>query len=266
MNFMKQIKVLSILLCLLLLAINTGCEEMAATGRELASETGFDTPNDEGDDSVTDENPEPEAPTEPVEDPEPNPEPVEPDPIVEKPLMWPEFDWDNKHPNFKDWNQYTFDSIEEVGEHLINKRPDDILTFCPNYDNLNDDGKKIFWISLLAAMTRFESSFNPEARFTEAFTDANGNRVISRGLLQLSIESSLGYRCPLNSAQDLHDPELNLDCAVRIMDRWIDRDGAITFQTSSGAWRGGARYWSVLRKASTLGSIREKTRSNEVCQ
>ncbi|NQZ19850.1 MAG: transglycosylase SLT domain-containing protein [Bdellovibrionales bacterium] len=181
-------------------------------------------------------------------------------------VEWPGFDWDGKNDDSIKWNEYTLTSIESVGQKLIEKRPSDILSFCPNYDNLNVSGKRMFWISLLAAMARFESSFHPETSYQESFTDSSGQRVVSRGLLQLSIESSLGYRCPLDSAQDLHDPQKNLDCSVRIMNRWIDRDGLITGKNSSGSWRGGARYWSVLRKESTLSAIRRTTRGNEVCQ
>lgn len=197
-----------------------------------------------------------------VEEPSPAPDP---EPVVVEELDWPVFDWDNKHSDYEEWNEIVFKTIDVNGPHLLTDRPSDILSFCPNYDNLNDDGKKMFWISLLAAMTRFESGFDPTVSFTESFNDSSGNRVVSRGLLQLSIESALGYRCPLNNAQELHDPEKNLECAVRIMDRWVDRDGVIT-DRPNGNWRGGARYWSVLRRTDKLDPIREKTSGNEVCQ
>lgn len=121
-------------------------------------------------------------------------------------------------------------------------------------------GRLNFWAYLISIMAERESNFNPDAFFVENFNDGNGNKVVSRGLLQLSIESARGYSCPfLNTAQDLHDPENNLISSVLIMKRWVVQDGLISAQLASGKWRGGARYWSVLRKSSTLNFFKSFT-------
>lgn len=178
---------------------------------------------------------------------------------------WPSFDWDGEHPDTTLWNQWTFEAIENSLGSLDQSEPSDRKIFCPNYDNLGSDEKKFFWISLLAAMSRFESGFRPEVEFQESFRDNNGAFIISRGLLQLSIESSLGYGCPLTDANELHDPKANLECSVKIMDRWVGRDGSIA-GFRDGQWRGGARYWSVLRKESRLSRIQEATAKSEFCR
>lgn len=200
-------------------------------------------------------------PTENTETPDPVSEPS-PGDIN---FIWPVFDWDNKHEDFLKWNMFTFEATQKFGEGLTTTPPKDILSFCPSYKSLDIMGRRMFWISLFAAMTRFESSFNPDTKYTEAFRDVQGELIVSRGLLQLSIESSLGYGCKLNSAQDLHDPRINLSCAAHILNRWVTRDGVITGKVN-GIWRGGARYWAVLRRESILASIQHKTSSSEICK
>ncbi len=178
---------------------------------------------------------------------------------------WPAFDWDNKHQNYLQWNRITFNGITNYGLNLLSRTPSDIKSFCPKYKSLNEDEAKLFWVSLLAAMARYESGFNPEAWYKENFKNSEGEYIISRGLLQLSRLSSRAYGCPVEDATDLHISKINLECSIRILDRWIGRDGVISNKNSSGKWRGGARYWAVLRKASTLAKIKDKTNQFEFC-
>ena len=151
----------------------------------------------------------------------------------------------------KDWDIHLKKALEEHGSELMDTVPADISNFSKKYKVMNYNQRLNFWAYLISIMSERESNFNPEAFYVEAFNDANGERVVSRGLLQLSIESARGYSCPVETGQDLHDPELNLICTVKIMKRWVLNDGVISGQSGT-SWRGGARYWSVLRKDSTL--------------
>ena len=175
--------------------------------------------------------------------------------------------WDGKHRDAEKWSEFTKDAIFEVGESLLDSNPTDINRFCPAYGSLNQEGKLMFWIHLVSSMARFESSFRRETSFRKSFKDRFGNNVISRGLLQLSIESARGYKCDLRNAQDLHDPQRNLECTIKILKRWVDDDNVISKRLSNGKWRGGARYWSVLRHtgANKVKTIAEMTRGNAVC-
>jgi hypothetical protein len=160
--------------------------------------------------------------------------------------------WANKSAS-PDWDTSLRKALEDYGEELMDTVPRDISTFSKNYKTMSYNERLNFWAYLVSIMAEKESNFNPDAFYVENFNDASGNKVVSRGLLQLSIESARGYKCPfLDSAKDLHDAEKNLICTVKIMKRWVLQDGVISGQTSSGSWRGGARYWSVLRKSSTL--------------
>ena len=175
------------------------------------------------------------------------------------------FDWHDKHQDSFQWSVWAYEAISEFENTLLVNIPTDIKSFCLNYPNLDVEKRKIFWISLLAAITRFESFFDPKVEYKENFKDRHGEYIISRGLLQLSIESALGYRCELDEAEQLHDPKINLSCATKIINRWIERDGVISAKPNK-SWRGAARYWSTLRRQKSLNKIKDKTAEMPVCQ
>ena len=179
--------------------------------------------------------------------------------------LYPIFEWTGMHADFEDWNKYTFDGLQSLGSDLIKSRPRDVENFCPNYDFLNETQKTYFWIQLIAAMTRYESFFDPTVQYQENFKDSTSEFIISRGLMQLSYESSRGYRCPISSPEDLHDAKINLQCSVKILNQWITRDGVITDKIDNG-WKGGARYWAVLRSSSRIDSIQNITSDFPLCQ
>lgn len=125
-----------------------------------------------------------------------------------------------------------------------------------------------FWAGLLSAMAKPESNFKPETTYVEQdILDANKQKVISRGLLQISIESAnqKAYGCAIKNAQDLHQVDVNLNCAARIMARWVQKDGHIAAPSRPDA--GAARYWSVLRgRNGHLDAISTFTGKMEVCK
>lgn len=154
--------------------------------------------------------------------------------------------WEAKMADGKKWSDYVESKLDTLGTDLLDVIPADRTLFCPKYANLSYAQRKQYWTFMMSAMAKFESSFNTNATYTESFADSSGNKVVSRGLLQISIESGNGYGCGLKTAQDLHDPLINLACGIRILNRWVARDARIAGQVD-GTWRGGARYWAVLR-------------------
>ncbi len=155
--------------------------------------------------------------------------------------------WENHSSQGKAWTEFVHRELELNGQNLLDVIPADQNLFCANYSNLSEQQRKTYWVFLISSMVRFESNFNPAISFTEGFNDSQGKPVVSRGLLQLSIESGNAYGCQFKSAQEVHDPLKNLSCGVKILNRWLGRDGRIAGKVSS-QWRGGARYWSVLRE------------------
>lgn len=155
------------------------------------------------------------------------------------------FAWE-EYPEAHNWTKAAAEAV--LNSDLPILLPSDVSTFCANYANLTEAYRVHFWASLLSAMARWESAFDPNATYQERFHDGRGKPVISRGLMQLSIESSNQprYSCGIDQPVDLHDAQVNLQCAVRILSYWVGKDGRIA-GSQQRSNRGGGRYWSVLR-------------------
>jgi hypothetical protein len=138
------------------------------------------------------------------------------------------------------------EAIQAHGSVLLSTQPKDWKDYIDEWPDNTDDLIK-FWGNILVKMAYYESGWDTKKKYQENFDDRFGNRIWSRGLLQLSIESGRGYNCIIPNEQALHDPKTNLDCGVIILTRWVSRDKVISDKTSLGKWRGGARYWAVLR-------------------
>ncbi|QDK39590.1 hypothetical protein DOE51_01470 [Bdellovibrio sp. NC01] len=174
--------------------------------------------------------------------------------------------WEAKVSGSKAWTEHLNSSLDTLGQDLLDTEVADGATFCPKYASLSYAQRKQFWIFMMSAMTKYESAFNTNSKYTESFSDSSGNNVISRGLLQISIESGNAYGCAFKSTSDLHDPLQNLDCGVRILNRWIGRDARMAGKVS-GSWKGGARYWSVLRTSSgSYSNIVSLTKNISICK
>lgn len=154
-----------------------------------------------------------------------------------------ELPWEAGHPERKPWT----DLLIKLVPGLLSKfeRASDVNEFFPNYYALTTRARVRAWASLICAMTKYESSYNPHSIYHEPPPLG----VDSIGLLQLSYEDeanykSLGSPFPLNkSNKDLEDPIKNLEMGAKILAHWIEKDGCITSENNHG----GARYWSVLR-------------------
>ena len=198
--------------------------------------------------------------------------PVTPPPVVIKPPVTPPTDpseivrarWEAKQRDGVAWSKHVFEQLPVLAPRLLANNPADIAQFCPAYSSLSATDKKNFWVYLISSMAELESGHDPAVTYTEAFADVNGKRVVSRGLLQISIESGNAYGCAFKTEAELHDPERNLDCGLRILNKWVGNDGTLAGQKGT-AWQGGARYWSVLRKDPNLGKIKAWNNALRMC-
>lgn len=155
--------------------------------------------------------------------------------------------WESKSLNKRSWSEHIYNELPRLGPDLLAANPSDAKIFCPNYRNLSESEKKQFWAFFISSMVKFESDFDPNESYTEGFKDKRNKYVISRGLLQISIESSKGYQCGFLNERELHNPTKNLSCGIKILNHWMKRDQRIASRLGLG-WKGGARYWSVLRQ------------------
>jgi Transglycosylase SLT domain len=173
--------------------------------------------------------------------------------------------WSTAKANSKgDWTAITESAVR--ASTLPSSLPADAAEFCPPYEGLSDDARVIFWVALISKVAELESDFNPHDRYTENFKDKDGHFVISRGLLQLSMEDAQDpdHGCKFSSTEELEDPMININCGVSILNKLIKRDGYIT--TKGTVELGGARYWSVLRRGQKLQSIVSFTKQIGVCK
>lgn len=202
--------------------------------------------------------------------PNPTPTPVTTPRPVPTPVRTPTSSviplWESKHIDGREWTAHVLNKLDTLGKDLLTVYPADYGTFCPGYERLSYSERKWFWTYLISAMVKYESGFKPESYYKESFFDNDGNPVISRGLLQISIESSRSYDCGFASESALHDPYQNLSCGIRILNYWMIRDRRVAGRIDS-KWRGGARYWSVLRTASnSYLPIVTLTKSISICK
>ncbi|WP_233007067.1 transglycosylase SLT domain-containing protein [Rheinheimera faecalis] len=164
------------------------------------------------------------------------------------------------------WTRMTEQAVEK--SPLVKLVPADVQSFCPLYASLPQQQRSKFWVALFSAMAKPESNFKPQSFYQEKFKDAQGRRVISRGLLQISHESANQprYACDIKQPHSLHDPKVNLSCGVKIMSKWVQTDGVISQQRWSKDPKGGARYWSTLRpQRGKVQSIANFTRQLPFC-
>lgn len=158
------------------------------------------------------------------------------------------------------WNYDAFarKALRELGGDLLTKLPADLAEY--QYVSNPAEDMVEFYNCLMAALCQFESNYKPEVTYKEDMVDAKGNQVISRGLLQLSMESANSYGGGITNEQQLHDPETNIRCAVLIMKKCIVRDGRIQ-GGETGAWKGMARYWSPFRKPERIAAIKARMKA-----
>ncbi|MEK7354917.1 MAG: hypothetical protein AAB250_00610, partial [Bdellovibrionota bacterium] len=158
----------------------------------------------------------------------------------------------------------------------------DVNDFCPTFSKLVTGDKIDFYVQLVAAMAKYESSFNPALRFTEAAmgTDpVTGVQVVSEGLLQLSYQDEQTYKsvappgtCDFDHAADrafplndlrrsILDPAANLTCAVVILNRQVEKFNKLAVSTGA--------YWAVIKTSNAsnkLPEIKAITRALPFCK
>jgi hypothetical protein len=188
--------------------------------------------------------------------------------------------WEGHNANAAQWTADAQDAIAKYAPDLI-KGSNDIATFCPMYDRLGTQDRINFWVQLIAAMTKYESGFNPASRMIETTMGNDpitGKQTASEGLLQLSYSDAKNYRrvvaagvCAFDYSVDkqyavtdirrtILDPKTNLACGIGILNRQIQRDHLIA--ESSNA------YWAVIktnRSSNKLSAIRAITKALSFC-
>ncbi|MFT6452058.1 MAG: soluble lytic murein transglycosylase-like protein [Halocynthiibacter sp.] len=159
--------------------------------------------------------------------------------------------WDHR-PEAKRWTAATLRALDDHGVALINTVPKDAPTWCPAYAKSNEAGRKAFWVGLLSALAKHESTWNP---------DAVGGGGKWFGLVQIAPATARGYGCRATSGEALKTGAENLSCAVRILAHTVPRDGVV-----SAGGGGVAADWGPFHSASKREEMISYMRAQPYCQ
>jgi hypothetical protein len=130
--------------------------------------------------------------------------------------------------------------------------PRDIDTWCPAYRTAGREQREAFWVGLLSALAKHESTYRPTAV-------GGGGRWY--GLLQILPGTARGYGCRARTGSALLHGPSNLSCALRIMAKTVRRDGVV-----SEGMRGVAADWGPFHSRSKRRDMAEWTRAQTYCK
>lgn len=147
----------------------------------------------------------------------------------------PAMRWDHRD-EAPDWTGRTLMAVAQEDQALAMTIPADITTWCPGYPEASLAERRAFWVGLLSALAKHESTWNPKAA-------GGGGRWI--GLTQIAPATARNYGCDATTTAELKDGAANLACAVEIMADQVARDGVVA---GSGT-RGVGRDWAPFRSA-----------------
>lgn len=139
--------------------------------------------------------------------------------------------WDHV-PGSDAWEAAGFAALESHAAVLPSLVPGDIEAWCPGYPEATTEERSAFWLGLMSALARHESTWN------EAAVGGGGRWF---GLVQISPATARHYGCEATSGAALLDGAANVRCALRIWATTVPRDGVIAENT-----RGVAADWGPL--------------------
>lgn len=188
--------------------------------------------------------------------------------------------WDTTDER-KAWSKELLSLAEKYKPSFANAK--DRADFCPKFAELTPARQTAAFAEFLLGIIYFESSYIPTKWYTETamgMDSVTKKQIVSEGFFQLSYQDVKGYPyCEFDYSKDkglgmsdpkktILDPYKNLRCGVRIFNHLATQNVAISQQAFDAVkgktvYKGGARYWSVLREQKRRGQIidRLKTRA-----
>lgn len=173
---------------------------------------------------------------------------------VARTFVIPDARWDHRAGSDQ-WTLAALAALRTHGSRLDDTVPRDIATWCPAYANNPAPLRRAFWVGMLSALAKHESTYRPAAV---------GGGDLWYGLLQIYPDTARRYGCRATTGEALKNPEDNLSCAVRIMNVTVPRDGAIAVH--DGRWRGVAADWGPMADSAKIAEMAAWTRAQDYCQ
>ncbi|RYG89828.1 lytic transglycosylase domain-containing protein [Loktanella sp. IMCC34160] len=171
-----------------------------------------------------------------------------------RPRYLPDARWDHR-PGAALWTRAAMSALSAHGAAMVDVVPRDIAAWCPAYPQNPPDRRRAFWVGMMSALARHESTWNP---------DAVGGGGKWYGLLQIYPDTARRYGCRARTGEALKDPADNLSCAARIMAVTVTRDQAVALRDSR--WRGVAADWGPMTNRSKIAEMQTWTRAQDYCQ
>lgn len=144
------------------------------------------------------------------------------------------------------WTYLMHESLKAHGKWLLSEA-NDMSMFCGGPCKASKLDMMTYFMSL---MVEHESWFRPHLEYKEDFRAWKGGPiVISRGLFQISYHSSRQsrYNCGFTDPKQMHGVHANMKCSVKILNTLAKENGVVMGGNSTSTYKGGSRYWSVLR-------------------
>lgn len=154
------------------------------------------------------------------------------------------------------WTRAAMASVSAYGDGLDSLVPRDIDHWCPAYRDNTTVERRAFWVGMMSALAKHESTYNPQAV---------GGPDLWYGLLQIYPPTARGYGCRARTGEALKNPTENLSCAARIMNVTVARDNAIAI-FDGRKWRGVAADWGPMSNRSKIPEMSAWTRAQSYCR
>lgn len=159
--------------------------------------------------------------------------------------------WEGQ-PNGLLWTRSALSALKTHGQPLERMVPADIAEWCPAYPEAGEKARRAFWVGLLSALSKHESTYRQTAV-------GGGGRWY--GLLQIQPSTARLYGCRARSGTALKDGSANLSCGIRIMATTVPRDGVV-----ARGMRGVAADWGPFHNKNKRADMVNWTRSQTYCK
>ena len=153
------------------------------------------------------------------------------------------------------WTRTLAASLKDHGASLPQSVPTDIGAWCPAYVENGPERRRAFWIGLISALAKHESTYRPYV---------SGDSGLSHGILQIRTGTAKLYGCRARTRAQLLDPTENLACAIKIMSKTVARDNAVS-RKANGRRGGPGADWGPFVQRAKREDMRAYVRRQDYC-
>lgn len=154
------------------------------------------------------------------------------------------------------WTKTALVSLKSHGSRVTQTMPADIDKWCPAYRRAGEAQKRAFWVGLMSTLAKHESTYRPWV---------SGDSGKSHGLFQIRVPTAQFFGCRAQSKAALLKPTNNVSCAIRIMNKAVPRDQAVSHK-ASGKRGGMGADWGPFVQSAKREDMRRWVKRQDYCQ